>query len=58
MLARFTQIDYDREVAMDEDARPTECRGLPESSAMRMERRLNLFTLCCGPVISDGGGRE
>jgi len=45
MLARFTHIDYDREVAMDEDARPTECRGLPESLAMRMERRLNLFTL-------------
>ena len=46
MLARFTQIDYDREVALvaiDEDSANRQySSGLPESLEIRMERRVNL----------------
>ena len=45
MLARLTQIDYDRRIAQWPSMRnrkPIVCWGLPESSAMRMARRMNL----------------
>jgi hypothetical protein len=44
MLARFTQIDYDREIALvaiDEDSQTDSILGLPESSVIRMAKRVN-----------------